>query len=146
MIFSHAAECSVKSTFSVTAECWCSSLEEQRRLPVDVKPRSRKLECSFRWKRAVSLRTIDEPDRKINTAALLASNQCVLALLKNWLKPYEPVANRQVLYPLPSCSLVSLICSLCAPDTTTRCRFDTASSPNPDGRLADPKSRCEPVR
>src|SRR5439155_5797441 len=33
MIFSHAAECSVKSTFSVTAECWCSSLEEQRRLP-----------------------------------------------------------------------------------------------------------------
>src|SRR6266566_3318697 len=88
MIFSHAAECSVKSTFSVTAECWCSSLEEQRRLPVDVKPRSRKLECPFRWKRAVSLRTIDEPDRKINTAALLASNQCVLALLKNWLKPY----------------------------------------------------------
>src|SRR5207247_7765543 len=33
------------------------------------KPRSRKLERPFRWKQPVSLRPIDEPYTKINTAA-----------------------------------------------------------------------------
>jgi hypothetical protein len=37
MIFSHAAEYSVKSIFSVTAECWCSSLEKQKRLVRETK-------------------------------------------------------------------------------------------------------------